>query len=120
MIVVPDNPRAISAAQRIAHVLNVYHKLDAAIFTADEAMTLWLCVSIDLAPGNIIALGRSEFSNEMINHHFTPFYLHKNGLKYSYYGHHTYNDSGTGKSLLRNFFELSLMLLKASCCYILI
>lgn len=100
MIVVSNHPRALSAAQRIAHLLNVFHKLDAAIFTADEAMALWLCVSIDLPPGNIIAVGRSPFSDEMINHHFTPFYLHKRGLKYTYYGDNKYSDPDTGFVLL--------------------
>ncbi len=100
MIVVSDHSRALSAAQRIAHVLNVYYKLDAAIFTADEAMALWLSATIDLPPGNFIALGRSQFSDEMVKHHYTPFHLHKRGLKYIYSGHHhTYSDPGTGEAL---------------------
>lgn len=73
---------ALQAAQRLAHSLNVYHKLDANILDAQEAQDLHHSGSLD---GNIVLLGdaRNVFLERTLAHRRTPFHLHQGALEFN-------------------------------------
>jgi len=73
--IVPDvtQSRELSAALRIAHDLNVHHRLDAEIVLESEALPL-----LDAGPwsdGNIVFIGKpsSEFVRRVLEDQKTPF-----------------------------------------------
>ncbi|TBU28927.1 hypothetical protein BD311DRAFT_757466 [Dichomitus squalens] len=83
-IVIPSqSPSAqLSAGLRIAHNLDVYHKLDADIITEDEAATRMRDGS--LASANIVVLARGElgaFSRSILEEARTPFKISGTSLK---------------------------------------
>ncbi|KAH9951491.1 hypothetical protein B0H21DRAFT_818527 [Amylocystis lapponica] len=75
-IVVPTaHSRVLSAATRIAHALNVYHKLDAEIVDDNTAMRRLGAGAVGL--GNIVVLGGAKgvFLRAVLEQHKTPFTL---------------------------------------------
>lgn len=75
-----EHPSSLSAATRLAHALNVYHKLDVSILDAAEALSSLERGS--LGESNMIILGDS--SNALLAHILkmqqTPFRLGEQGL----------------------------------------
>ncbi|PCH38714.1 hypothetical protein WOLCODRAFT_97559 [Wolfiporia cocos MD-104 SS10] len=82
LIVIPDNStdRMLSVAGRIAHNLDIYHKLDAEIIFADEALRRLQTGS--LGRGNIVAFGDvdNSFTRHILVDSRTPFQIHGTNL----------------------------------------
>ncbi|KAL0947293.1 hypothetical protein HGRIS_013412 [Hohenbuehelia grisea] len=81
-IVVPSKSpsRELSVAQRIAHDLGVYHRLDAEISLEHDIRVAW--ESGILSPGNVIVIGRhtSDFVNWLLGKKQTPFATSDSGF----------------------------------------
>ncbi|THH31747.1 hypothetical protein EUX98_g2437 [Antrodiella citrinella] len=81
-IVIPDapTPSALSVAKRIAHDLNLYHKLDTDVLYASEASARLQQGS--LGPGNVVVVGGStnSLAKALLLQHKTPFSLSANIL----------------------------------------
>ena len=71
--------QALGAALRLAHSLDVYHKLDATIVTSDEVSRMSPAQLID---ANIVAIGgfKNAFVKETLEHGKTSFKLRNGAL----------------------------------------
>ncbi|KII88901.1 hypothetical protein PLICRDRAFT_175154 [Plicaturopsis crispa FD-325 SS-3] len=82
VLVVPDDSegtRALSVALRIAHDLDIYHRLDAEIIQSSVALQR-LQDGLSLGPGNVIVIGNHPFSQSILKHPRTPFSLRDSTL----------------------------------------
>lgn len=81
-LIIPDKPpsRTFHAALRIAHDLNLYHKLDAQII--DDAEATQRLESGTLSEGNIVVLGnlQGQFSQNTLHQKKTAFEMQNNIL----------------------------------------
>ncbi|KAL6309159.1 hypothetical protein BKA93DRAFT_821973 [Sparassis latifolia] len=81
-IIIPNEPscRTLSSALRIAHILDVYHKLDAEIIVDAEAMRR--LGDNSLGQGNIVVIGgaNGEFSRAILLQNQTAFSLQNGSL----------------------------------------
>jgi hypothetical protein len=83
-IVIPNDlsSRAAQSGYRIAHDLNLYHKLDVDIIT--DSVAVQRLQNTNLGAGNLVVVGspRDQFAGEILKEGKTPFHVQDGSLSF--------------------------------------